>query len=658
MIAAIEIPSTLASWMENPLVHNIISSGLVLLIGLPLAALAARVVYRVAAVRFSVQAGLMLSRAVRWILFAVVLATVLNQFGVKLGAALGAAGIVGIAVGFAAQTSLLLEALRIQVATSAEVQELIRRRERVNTLLKQGVSGLEDRVRLGKELRDIERELAERWYPAQNRAVREVVQGLNLQLETLGKMEPIFGRVRGNVDGVGDAGVNSARDFQSAWAAALGAVSTGVGGIAGQIASIGQAFLSGGLIGGFGAAAGMLMGQVFGGDRGREAHETQRMAEEAARAADALRQLAEATQDSLSVRGLRVRGLGDDAERVALEIAQREEIRRRFAEESDPVRAGVSLFDASAFAGMSLEEMQAEVAALRAMGDDFNRALADFVEMAWVQAREMEALEEEQARRRGRAIADFNSEVEALEATIAGDGLGVAIANINAQIRQQIQRYEELYRAGVITEEQFNRVREVLGIKLVQDIDEATAAFNEQAAATRDTAAAAREAAAAERERQAVDLMSLEVRLLRAQGLEREAQVMQAQIELQRAMNDGRSSEYLTMLQMTLALEAQQRATQQASRGANDLSRSLTRAASSMNVPQMNWNFLRSFSAERAGIIGSGGGGSRTTYNLGGITVVAAPGQDPRELWASIKTAIEQDAQDGDSSAFRSLEFN
>jgi len=106
MTAAIEIPSTLASWMENPLVHNIISSGLVLLIGLPLATFAARMVYRVAAVRFSVQAGLMMSRAVRWILFAVVLATVLNQFGVKLGAALGAAGIVGIAVGFAAQTSL------------------------------------------------------------------------------------------------------------------------------------------------------------------------------------------------------------------------------------------------------------------------------------------------------------------------------------------------------------------------------------------------------------------------------------------------------------------------------------------------------------------------------------------------------------------------
>jgi small-conductance mechanosensitive channel len=64
------------------------------------------VVSRVAAVRFSVQAGLMLSRAGRWILFAVVLVTVPNQLGVKLGAALGAAGIVGIAVGFAMQTSL------------------------------------------------------------------------------------------------------------------------------------------------------------------------------------------------------------------------------------------------------------------------------------------------------------------------------------------------------------------------------------------------------------------------------------------------------------------------------------------------------------------------------------------------------------------------
>lgn len=101
-----EIPTYLTSWVHNDLVGKLIAASLVLLIGLPLVALISRVVYRVTAVRFAPQAGLMISRIVRWLLLAVVLATMLNQFGVNLGAALGAAGIVGIAVGFAAQTSL------------------------------------------------------------------------------------------------------------------------------------------------------------------------------------------------------------------------------------------------------------------------------------------------------------------------------------------------------------------------------------------------------------------------------------------------------------------------------------------------------------------------------------------------------------------------
>lgn len=79
---------------------------LVLIIGLPLTAIAGRVVRNVCTSRFSPEIGLMLGRVVRWFLFGVVIATVLSQFGVNLGAALGAAGIVGIAVGFAAQTSL------------------------------------------------------------------------------------------------------------------------------------------------------------------------------------------------------------------------------------------------------------------------------------------------------------------------------------------------------------------------------------------------------------------------------------------------------------------------------------------------------------------------------------------------------------------------
>lgn len=101
-----DISQLLQSWLSEERLHQLVDVALVLLIGVPLAALLSRIVYRVTAVRFSAASGLMISRIVRWMLIIVVLATALGKFGVNLGAALGAAGIVGIAVGFAAQTSL------------------------------------------------------------------------------------------------------------------------------------------------------------------------------------------------------------------------------------------------------------------------------------------------------------------------------------------------------------------------------------------------------------------------------------------------------------------------------------------------------------------------------------------------------------------------
>lgn len=106
MTLALNLPGFLQSWLSEERLHQLFDVALVLLIGLPLIALISRIVYRVAAVRFSAPSGLMISRIVRWLLFIVVLATALGKVGVNLGAALGAAGIVGIAVGFAAQTSL------------------------------------------------------------------------------------------------------------------------------------------------------------------------------------------------------------------------------------------------------------------------------------------------------------------------------------------------------------------------------------------------------------------------------------------------------------------------------------------------------------------------------------------------------------------------
>lgn len=106
MIAAFQIPKGWPEWIDERLLSNLSAVFVLLLFGLPLTALVARVVKSVGAAKFTPEAGLMLSRFVRWLLLGVLLATILNQFGVKLGAALGAAGIIGIAVGFAAQTSL------------------------------------------------------------------------------------------------------------------------------------------------------------------------------------------------------------------------------------------------------------------------------------------------------------------------------------------------------------------------------------------------------------------------------------------------------------------------------------------------------------------------------------------------------------------------
>ena len=92
--------------MQDPRVLRTLKATLILIFGLPLSAVASRFVRGMASARFTPEIGLIFARGVRWFLFGVVIATMLSQFKVDLGAALGAAGIVGIAVGFAAQTSL------------------------------------------------------------------------------------------------------------------------------------------------------------------------------------------------------------------------------------------------------------------------------------------------------------------------------------------------------------------------------------------------------------------------------------------------------------------------------------------------------------------------------------------------------------------------
>ncbi len=79
---------------------------LILGIGIPLLKLIRRLVARLIKDRLSAQSELLIVRAVYYLGLLILLISVLNEFGFKLSALLGAAGVLGVAIGFASQTSI------------------------------------------------------------------------------------------------------------------------------------------------------------------------------------------------------------------------------------------------------------------------------------------------------------------------------------------------------------------------------------------------------------------------------------------------------------------------------------------------------------------------------------------------------------------------
>jgi small-conductance mechanosensitive channel len=77
-----------------------------IVVGLPAAYFLSRLGGRAASKHLSEQSGMLVRKGVLYTAELILLAVVLNQLGFKLAALLGAAGIVGVAVGFAAQTSV------------------------------------------------------------------------------------------------------------------------------------------------------------------------------------------------------------------------------------------------------------------------------------------------------------------------------------------------------------------------------------------------------------------------------------------------------------------------------------------------------------------------------------------------------------------------
>jgi len=79
---------------------------LILAIGIPVVKIILKVVGKLIQDKLSLQSEILISRFIKYVLFLILVVMVLNEFGFKISALLGAAGIFGVAIGFASQTSV------------------------------------------------------------------------------------------------------------------------------------------------------------------------------------------------------------------------------------------------------------------------------------------------------------------------------------------------------------------------------------------------------------------------------------------------------------------------------------------------------------------------------------------------------------------------
>ncbi|MHC5037001.1 MAG: hypothetical protein ACYTHM_06785, partial [Planctomycetota bacterium] len=91
-------------WSGDEMLYLAIRAGALVLVGLPLVYLLSRWLRRFFTERFSAQQGLVVGKGVLYGGVLLVLTMGLHQLGFRLTALLGAAGIAGIAIGFASQT--------------------------------------------------------------------------------------------------------------------------------------------------------------------------------------------------------------------------------------------------------------------------------------------------------------------------------------------------------------------------------------------------------------------------------------------------------------------------------------------------------------------------------------------------------------------------
>ncbi len=105
MLKSLNVAEFFRQYITPERVNLAIRVILILLIGIPLLRLLRRLIRRLVTNKLSPQSEQLITRTVYYLGILVLLITLLNEFGFKLSAILGAAGVFGIAIGFASQTS-------------------------------------------------------------------------------------------------------------------------------------------------------------------------------------------------------------------------------------------------------------------------------------------------------------------------------------------------------------------------------------------------------------------------------------------------------------------------------------------------------------------------------------------------------------------------
>ncbi len=96
---------SLINWLHYPVVAQVLRILVILVIGLPFIKFLSKITGKAAGKRFTAQIQMLIQKGILYGGIILLLITILHELGFNLTTLLGAAGIVGVAIGFASQTS-------------------------------------------------------------------------------------------------------------------------------------------------------------------------------------------------------------------------------------------------------------------------------------------------------------------------------------------------------------------------------------------------------------------------------------------------------------------------------------------------------------------------------------------------------------------------